>query len=214
MDDVDLYLSLRPRAKEWMPDIPGVHKLSKTDAQLDLDNILANIATQSTLSTAASLGPSASTALQPPPSSNNGEGDRTSSRKARATQAASSSSKAVKAEGKEATAAAHTDASDTADTHSALPLVHHWPITFLLRLSSSTRPSPFSAVRKRALGHPAELVCRRRSTQKGPPTQPSRALSSPHLHPCHLLTFRLPSPPSVSPPSVCVVVGLCWSPLI
>ena len=46
MDDVDTYLSLRPRQKEWMPDIPGVHKLSKTDAQFDLDSILANLNTQ------------------------------------------------------------------------------------------------------------------------------------------------------------------------
>ena len=42
---------------------------------------------------------------------NNGEGDRTSSRKARANQAASSSGKAVKAEGKESAAAANNDAS-------------------------------------------------------------------------------------------------------
>ena len=100
LDDVDTYLSLRPRQKEWMPDIPGVHKLSKTDAQFDLDSILANLNTQTShiqqqqhaVSAVAGQMAVAASAVE----------DRAASRKAqRAAAAAVVASKPAKTEGKE-----------------------------------------------------------------------------------------------------------------
>ena len=130
MDDVDLYLSLRPRAKEWMPDIPGVHKLSRTDAQLDLDSILANIATTQTSTTSsashaqptAGASSSSSGPLQQgaAAANNAAESDRASSRKAQraAAAAAAAAGKPVKAEGKEQAAARDADKSALHHPHS------------------------------------------------------------------------------------------------
>ena len=103
LDDVDTYLSLRPRQKEWMPDLPGVHKLSRTDAQFDLDSILANLNTQTAqaqqqqihhaVSAGGSLTAVAASAVE----------DRAASRKAqRAAAAAVAAGKPVRADGKEA----------------------------------------------------------------------------------------------------------------
>ena len=99
MDDVDTYLSLRPRQKEWMPDIPGVHKLSKTDAQFDLDSILANLNTQTAqqqqqqhaISAVGGQTAVAASAVE----------DRTASRKAQRAAAAVAAGKPVKSDGKE-----------------------------------------------------------------------------------------------------------------
>ena len=96
MDDVDTYLSLRPRQKEWMPDIPGVHKLSKTDAQFDLDSILANLNTQAAqqqhaVSIVANQTAVAASAVE----------DRAASRKAQRAAAAAVTGKPAKADGKE-----------------------------------------------------------------------------------------------------------------
>ena len=205
MDDVDLYLSLRPRAKEWMPDIPGVHKLSKTDAQLDLDNILANIATQSTQSTAAPPSTASTATQQPPPASGSAEGDRTSSRKARAAQAAAAASgKPVKAEGKEA-AAAHAETSDRQLTTAARPLSS--PAGCITHCSLRSPSSDVCSVEESAgPSRRARLQAKinaERSAAPIPPAKPSAPLCPPFLRSLRPPPFSL----SLS------VSGLCWSPL-
>ena len=152
MDDVDRFLSLPPRPKEWMPELPGVHKLSRTDAQLDLDSILANIATTQSSQSAQPSSSSApsSTQLQQQVSAQataaaEAQGDRTSSRKAQRTAAAAAAAaaagKPVKTEGKEAPAA-HTDGSAP---HSSPTHTHCALLTTLFTVLSPNDPSAASS---------------------------------------------------------------------